>query len=174
MRIVQIPVEALSGQALDGLIEEFVTRDGTDYGAEERTLDDKKSAVKGRAGFVVVRTVVGALEALASLNPFNDVRRLAWFDVQERGRQPAVTLTRVLPVNGIRAPNDLEQLPYGHVRPRRSRTATVEPGRIATATGNLLKEVTETRPFLAQLVIPCVSWTVLCWGLERFPAHSMK
>ena len=45
MRIVQIPVEALSGQALDGLLEEFVTRDGTDYGAEERTLDDKKSAV---------------------------------------------------------------------------------------------------------------------------------
>ena len=29
--------EALSGQALDGLLEEFATRDGTDYGAEERT-----------------------------------------------------------------------------------------------------------------------------------------
>ena len=36
MRIVQIPVEALSGQALDGLLDEFVTCDGTDYGAEER------------------------------------------------------------------------------------------------------------------------------------------
>ena len=46
MRIVQIPVEALSGQAVDGLLEEFVTRDGTDYGAEEHTLDDKKSAVR--------------------------------------------------------------------------------------------------------------------------------
>ena len=46
MRIVPIPVEALSGQALDGLLEEFVTRDGTDYGAEERTLADKKSAVR--------------------------------------------------------------------------------------------------------------------------------
>ena len=45
MRFVQIPVEALSRGALDGLIEEFVTRDGTDYGTEERTLDDKKSAV---------------------------------------------------------------------------------------------------------------------------------
>ena len=42
----KIPVEALSPQALDGLIEEFVTRDGTDYGAEERTLDDKKDAVR--------------------------------------------------------------------------------------------------------------------------------
>lgn len=46
MRFDQIPVEALSCEALDGLIEEFVTRDGTDYGAEERTLDDKKSAVR--------------------------------------------------------------------------------------------------------------------------------
>ena len=42
----KIPVEALSPQALDGLIEEFVTREGTDYGAEERTLDDKKDAVR--------------------------------------------------------------------------------------------------------------------------------
>ena len=45
MSFVEIPAETLSRQALDGLIEEFVTRDGTDYGAEERTLDDKKSAV---------------------------------------------------------------------------------------------------------------------------------
>ena len=42
---MEIPAEALSRAALDGLIEEFVTRDGTDYGSEECTLDDKKSAV---------------------------------------------------------------------------------------------------------------------------------
>ena len=46
MRFVQIPVDALSRQALDGLIEEFVIRDGTDYGTEERSLDDKKDAVR--------------------------------------------------------------------------------------------------------------------------------
>jgi len=46
VRFVQIPVEALSRQALDGLIEEFVTRDGTDYGTEERSLNDKKDAVR--------------------------------------------------------------------------------------------------------------------------------
>ena len=46
MGFVQIPVDALSRQALDGLIEEFVTRDGTDYGTEERSLDDKKDAVR--------------------------------------------------------------------------------------------------------------------------------
>ena len=46
MRFVQIAVDALSPQALDGLIEEFVTRDGTDYGTDERSLDDKKDAVR--------------------------------------------------------------------------------------------------------------------------------
>ena len=46
MGLVQIPVDALSRQALDGLVEEFATRDGTDYGTEERSLDDKKDAVR--------------------------------------------------------------------------------------------------------------------------------
>ena len=46
MSFVQIPVETLSRESLEGLIEEFVTRDGTDYGVEERTLDDKKDAVR--------------------------------------------------------------------------------------------------------------------------------
>ncbi len=45
MSFVQIAVKAISREALDGLIEEFVTRDGTDYGVEERTLDEKKDAV---------------------------------------------------------------------------------------------------------------------------------
>jgi len=36
-----VPASALSADALRGLIEEFVTRDGTDYGVRERTLDEK-------------------------------------------------------------------------------------------------------------------------------------
>lgn len=57
MRFVQIPIDALSDEALDGLIEEFVTRDGTDYGADERSLDDKKDAIRrqlDRAEIVIV------------------------------------------------------------------------------------------------------------------------
>ena len=42
---MQIPIERLSPEALDGLIEEFVTRDGTDYGLREQTLEEKKSAI---------------------------------------------------------------------------------------------------------------------------------
>ncbi len=36
----------VSRDALEGLIEEFVTREGTDYGAEETTLDERKSALR--------------------------------------------------------------------------------------------------------------------------------
>jgi uncharacterized protein YheU (UPF0270 family) len=42
---VEIPASRLSPGALEGLIEELVTRDGTDYGAEEQTLEQKKHAV---------------------------------------------------------------------------------------------------------------------------------
>lgn len=43
--IIQIPIDALSAEALDGLIEEFVTSEGTDYGTVEYTLDQKRAAV---------------------------------------------------------------------------------------------------------------------------------
>ena len=37
----QVPIDQLSQEALRGLVEEFVTRDGTDYGAIERSVDEK-------------------------------------------------------------------------------------------------------------------------------------
>ncbi len=37
----EIPPEQLSADVLRGLVEEFVTRDGTDYGAIERSVEDK-------------------------------------------------------------------------------------------------------------------------------------
>ncbi len=45
---VEVPAARLSREALDGLIEELVTRDGTDYGLQEHTLDQKKRAVAGQ------------------------------------------------------------------------------------------------------------------------------
>lgn len=41
-----IPVEQLSEEALQGLIEEFVTRDGTDYGDHEISLAEKVAQVR--------------------------------------------------------------------------------------------------------------------------------
>ena len=41
-----IPWDKLSASALEGIIEEFVLREGTEYGASEFSLDQKKSNVK--------------------------------------------------------------------------------------------------------------------------------
>ena len=42
---IEVSPSALSREALRALVEEFVTRDGTDYGAVERDLDAKVADV---------------------------------------------------------------------------------------------------------------------------------
>lgn len=54
----EVPHSALSRDALRGLIEEFVTRDGTDYGERERELEEKVADVvrqleRGEARIVI-------------------------------------------------------------------------------------------------------------------------
>jgi uncharacterized protein YheU (UPF0270 family) len=41
-----IPYEQISADALQGLIEEFITREGTDYGETEVSLAQKAAQVK--------------------------------------------------------------------------------------------------------------------------------
>jgi len=43
---MQIPHTALSPEALQNLLEEFVTREGTDYGFHAYSLDDKVKQVR--------------------------------------------------------------------------------------------------------------------------------
>ena len=45
MSAAKIPYEQLSSEALHGVIEEFVTRDGTDYGEREIPLETKIAQV---------------------------------------------------------------------------------------------------------------------------------
>lgn len=40
-QFIEVPVSALAEQTLLALLEEFATRDGTDYGAKELTLNEK-------------------------------------------------------------------------------------------------------------------------------------
>ncbi len=47
----------LSTEALRGVVEEFVTRDGTDYGAVERSLEEKVSDVMAQIRRGEVRIV---------------------------------------------------------------------------------------------------------------------
>jgi len=44
----RIPANKLSPEALEGVIEEFITRAGTDYGEVEASLDTKFRQVKSR------------------------------------------------------------------------------------------------------------------------------
>ena len=54
---IEIPPSDLSREALRALIEEFVTRDGTDYGAVERSLDAKVADVMHQLARGEVRIV---------------------------------------------------------------------------------------------------------------------
>ena len=45
MTALKIPYDQLSPEALNGVIEEFVTRDGTDYGEIEVSLENKINQV---------------------------------------------------------------------------------------------------------------------------------
>jgi len=52
-----IPHRELSPEALQGVIEDFVTRDGTDYGESETPLDKKAAQVRAeldRGRYVIV------------------------------------------------------------------------------------------------------------------------
>ena len=42
---LEVPISELSEEALRGVVESFVNREGTDYGAVERTLDEKVADV---------------------------------------------------------------------------------------------------------------------------------
>lgn len=41
-----IPYQQLSAEALQGLLEEFITREGTDYGEQEVELDTKVAQLR--------------------------------------------------------------------------------------------------------------------------------
>ncbi|MDB4974098.1 MAG: hypothetical protein JWN48_2439 [Myxococcaceae bacterium] len=42
---IEVPLAQLSPEALTGLVEEYITREGTDYGAREHSLDEKRASV---------------------------------------------------------------------------------------------------------------------------------
>ena len=46
--MIEIPADRLSAEVLRGVIEEFILREGTDYGSNEVSLDNKIDQVKGQ------------------------------------------------------------------------------------------------------------------------------
>lgn len=45
---IEIPPQQLSPEVLDALLEEFITREGTDYGEYEYSLEDKRLQLRQR------------------------------------------------------------------------------------------------------------------------------
>ena len=46
--VVEVPYEALSKDALQGLIEEYISREGTDYGAVEISMEKQSQRALGQ------------------------------------------------------------------------------------------------------------------------------
>ena len=72
-RFLLLETADLSAEALRGLVEEFVSRDGTDYGNLEKTLDEKVSAVMRQLEDGEVCLVFDREEERANLIPARDL-----------------------------------------------------------------------------------------------------
>ena len=64
---VELSPEDLSPEALRGLVEEFVTRDGTDYGDVERSVDEKIAQVTAQLASGEARIVFDLEAETASI-----------------------------------------------------------------------------------------------------------
>lgn len=75
---MQIPHTALSPEAMQNLLEEFVTREGTDYGAHVYSLEDKVRHVRRQieTGKAVIlydpRTSTSHIEVRERVQPDSD------------------------------------------------------------------------------------------------------
>ena len=71
-----IPYEQLSSDALQGLIEEFITREGTDYGLEEISLETKVEQIKQQLKRREIVVVFDAASETVSILPRRDAELL--------------------------------------------------------------------------------------------------
>ncbi|MEE8399161.1 MAG: YheU family protein [Desulfobacterales bacterium] len=69
-----VPYRELSPEALDGLIEEFVTRDGTDTGYTKNTLEQNVEMVKRQLIRGTVVVVYDAETQTANLVPKDELK----------------------------------------------------------------------------------------------------
>lgn len=66
---IELSPDDLSPEALRGLVEEFVSRDGTDYGAVERRLEEKVADVTRRLASGEARIVFDPETGTANIVP---------------------------------------------------------------------------------------------------------
>ncbi len=72
-RGVELSPDDLFPEALRGLVEEFVTRDGTDYGAVERGVEEKIAQVLAQLRSGEARLVFDPQTETANVAPARDL-----------------------------------------------------------------------------------------------------
>jgi len=70
---VELSPDDLSPEALRGLVEEFVTRDGTDYGSVERSVDEMIAQVLDQLRSGEARLVFDPETETANIAPARDL-----------------------------------------------------------------------------------------------------
>jgi uncharacterized protein YheU (UPF0270 family) len=73
---VVIPFDRLSPEALRGVIEEFITREGTDYGAVEFSLEEKVEQVRAQLRAGAAQIVFDPGLESCTIMTREDIRRL--------------------------------------------------------------------------------------------------
>jgi uncharacterized protein YheU (UPF0270 family) len=68
-----IPIDELPSATLDAIIEEFVLREGTDYGANECSLVEKIAQVKNQLLTGAVVLVFSELYETVNIVPFDHI-----------------------------------------------------------------------------------------------------
>jgi uncharacterized protein YheU (UPF0270 family) len=66
---LELPADLLSREALHGVVEEFITREGTDYGQREHTFDEKRANVL---------RLIAAGEVAIIFDPKSETTTLRW------------------------------------------------------------------------------------------------
>jgi len=73
---VEVPPARLGADLLRALLEEYVTRDGTDYGTRELTLDEKLQSLQGQLDAGEVRLLYESESEQWDLVSSGDAARL--------------------------------------------------------------------------------------------------
>jgi uncharacterized protein YheU (UPF0270 family) len=73
---LEIPAEKLAAEVLEAIMEEFILREGTDYGHSELSLDDKKKKLKRQIDTGRAKIVYSTLTENTTLMLAQDVAKL--------------------------------------------------------------------------------------------------
>lgn len=75
-----VPPGQLSDEALQGVIEEFITREGTDYGELEFSLADKVKQVRAQLRAATVQIVFDVRSETCTLMTREEIRQIVASD----------------------------------------------------------------------------------------------